>query len=73
MHKLTENREDRQDRCTKGKICLTSLAVYCEEIDDSVGKRRVVDVLTRLVVNLASLGLDKWPVRWMENWLGHKL
>lgn len=61
------------------------LIFCCDETDDSVSKRRAVDVVyfdskafdtlfhRILLVRLVSYGVDKWPVRGMENCLGHKI
>ncbi|CAM4578822.1 unnamed protein product [Lepidochelys olivacea] len=67
---------------TKGKLCLTNLIAFYDEITGSVDERKVVDVLfldfrkafdtvshSILVSKLKKYGLDEWTIRWIESWL----
>ncbi|KAG6929206.1 hypothetical protein G0U57_006166 [Chelydra serpentina] len=67
---------------TKGKLCLTNLIAFYDEITGSVDEGKAVDVLfldfskafdtvshSILASKLKKYGLDEWMVRWIENWL----
>lgn len=65
---------------TEAKLCLTRLIACRNEIDNSVGKWRTVDVMYLLILSLyypcsqpGVIQTGKWPVRWMENLLDRKL
>jgi len=70
---------------TKWKLCLTNLIAFYDGMtreDDWHDQRRAVDVVypdfskdfdtvfhNILIGKLRKCGLDKWSVRWIENWL----
>jgi len=67
---------------TKGKSCLTNLIAFYDGMTSWVDKGRRVDVVyldfskafhtvscNILLGKLRKCGLDKWSVRWIENWL----
>ncbi|CAM5159878.1 unnamed protein product [Natator depressus] len=67
---------------TKGKLCLTNLIAFYDEITGSVDEGKAVDVLfldfskafdtvshSILARKLKKYGLDKWTIRWIESWL----
>ena len=65
----------------KGKLCLSSLIAFCNEVTTLVGDGRVVDVVYSdfkdfdtvshniITDKLIKYGLDKQTVRWTEKWL----
>ncbi|CAM5099596.1 unnamed protein product [Natator depressus] len=67
---------------TKGKLCLTNLIAFYDEITGSVDEGKAVDVLfldfskafdtvshSILASKLKKYGLDEWTIRWIEIWL----
>lgn len=67
---------------TKGKSCLSKQVAYCVAMTSWVDEKRAVDVgyldfskaldtVTHnfLIGKLRKCGIDKWAVRWIENWL----
>ncbi|CAM5120318.1 unnamed protein product [Natator depressus] len=67
---------------TKGKLCLTNLTAFYDEVTDSVDEGKAVDVLfldfskafdtvshSILARKLKKYGLDEWTIRWIESWL----
>lgn len=65
----------------KGKSCLTNLVAFSAEMTGLVDERRAVDIFYLdfskafntvshhiLVDKLINCGLDKWTLRWTENW-----
>ncbi|PKU40953.1 rna-directed dna polymerase from mobile element jockey- hypothetical protein [Limosa lapponica baueri] len=67
---------------TKGKSCLTNLIAFYDGMTGWIDERRVVDVVyldfskafdtvshSILIAKLRKCGLDKWTVKWIENWL----
>jgi len=71
-----------QDGLTKGKSCLTNLIAFYDGMTGWVDEGRAVDVVCLdfrkafdtvshniLLGKLRKCGLDKWSVRWIENWL----
>ena len=67
---------------TEGKWCLANLIDFYDGITSWVNERRAVDVVSLdfrkafytvshgiLIMKLRKCGIDKWTVRWVENWL----
>jgi len=67
---------------TKGKSCLTNLIAFYDDKTGWVDEGRAVEVVyldfskafdtvshNILLGKLGKCGLDKWSVRWIENWL----
>ncbi|TRZ08930.1 hypothetical protein HGM15179_018171 [Zosterops borbonicus] len=67
---------------TKGKSCLTNLIAFHDETTTWMDEGRAVDIVyldfskafntvfhSILIGKLKKCGLDKWTVRWIEDWL----